>query len=91
MGLTLFQKFFKNEYKNIIKLSDIGYRLLNFISYIHLFFGYCLDYISQDNLNNCLIQNMDVIKIIETDWHLLREIFKKKKYELYSNFYEYDF
>ena len=72
------QNFFKNEYKNIRKLSDIGYRLLNFISYIHLFFGYCLDYISQDNLNNCLIQNMDIIKIIETDWHLLRESLERK-------------
>ena len=72
------QKFFINEYKNIRNLSDIGYRLLNFISYSHLFFGYCLDYISEDNFNNCLIEKMDILKIIETEWNLLKESLENK-------------
>jgi hypothetical protein len=45
--------FFENQDKNIRKLSNIGYRLLNFISYCHLFYSYCLGNINQEELNKC--------------------------------------
>ena len=71
-------EYFKNQKKTVRELSSIGYRLLNFISYCHLFFGNCLDYISEENMNKCLIQNMDILKIIETDWNLLKEELAKE-------------
>ena len=72
------KKFFENQNKNIRKLSIIGYRLLNYIIYCHLFFAYCLGYISEDNLKKRLIQDMDIINIINTNWNLLKQSLQKK-------------
>ena len=38
---------FEKENKKVRKLSNIGYRLLNFIAYSHLFFSYCLGNLSK--------------------------------------------
>ena len=75
---SISRDFFENQNKKVRNLSNIGYRLLNFISYCHLFYGYCLGYISEENLNNNLIQNMTIIKIIQTDWMLLKESLQKE-------------
>ena len=42
--------FFEKQDKDIRKLSNIGYRLLNYIAYTFLFFGYCSDNISKEKL-----------------------------------------
>ena len=70
--------FFENQKKTIRNLSKIGYRLLNFISYCHLFFAYCLDFISEENMKKNLIEDMSILKIIQTDWKLLEESLKQK-------------
>ena len=70
--------FFENQNKKVRNLSNIGYRLLNFISYCHLFYGYCLGNISEENLKKNLIENMTIIKIIQTDWNLLKESLQKQ-------------
>ena len=78
-GFTKISKmFFENENKKVRNLSIIGYRLLNFIAYCHLFYGYCLEYISEDNLKQCLIENMTILKIIESDWNLLKKALHQK-------------
>ena len=70
--------YFENQNKKVRKLSMIGYRLLNLISYYHLFYSYCLGYISEINMKKYLIQNTDIIKIIEIDWDLLKESLQQK-------------
>ena len=70
--------FFENQKKKVRNLSNIGYRILNFISYCHLFYSYCLGYISEDNMKNNLVQNMTILKIIETDWNSLNESLQQK-------------
>ena len=70
--------FFENSKKKVRNLSNIGYRILNFISYCHLFFSYCLGYISKENMKKCLVQNMSILKIIETDWNSLNESLQQR-------------
>ena len=70
--------FFLKQEKTIRNLSDIGYRLLNFISYSFLFFGYCIDNISKEKLEKYCIKDMSILKIIESDWNYLTEALKKK-------------
>ena len=70
--------YFENQDKNIRKLSNIGYRLLNFISYCHLFYSYCLGNINQEELNKCLIKDCDILEIIRIDWNLLKESLQQK-------------
>ena len=70
--------FFENQNKKVRNLSKIGYRLLNFISYCHLFYAYYLDFISDENMNKMLIQNMNIFKILQTDWRLLEESLKQQ-------------
>ena len=76
--ISISKEFFEKDNKNIRNLSIIGYRLLNFINYCHLFFAYCLGFIPEQNLNLYLIKNMDILKIIETNWNKLKESLQKK-------------
>ena len=71
--------YFKNKNKKVRNLSLIGYRLLNFIVYCHLFFGNCSGYISEEDMKNCLIQDMEILEIIKNDWNLLKELLHSKK------------
>ena len=69
--------YFKSQNKDVRHLSIIGYRLLNFIAYSHLFFAYCLGYISEENMKPYLAKDMDIIQIIKSDWNLLKESLQK--------------
>ena len=78
-GFNLISKnYFENKNKKIRNLSNIGYRLLNFISYSHLLFSYFMEYITQNNLKNHLILNMNIFEIIEQDWNILKESLEQK-------------
>jgi hypothetical protein len=70
---SISKDYFQNKTKRIRNLSCIGYRLLNYISYCHLFFSYCLGCISEENMKKCLVINMNILQIIEDDWNLLKE------------------
>jgi hypothetical protein len=72
------KKQFLNSKKKVRNLSPIGYRLLNFITYSHLFFGYCSGYISEEDMKKCLIEDMDILEIIKKDWNLLKELLQEK-------------
>ena len=76
--ISITKEYFEKENKIIRNLSIIGYRLLNFINYCHLFFAYCLGFIPEQNLKLCLIKNMNIINIIETNWIKLKESLQKK-------------
>ena len=65
--------YFEDPKKKIRNLSYIAYRLLNFISYSHLFYSFCLENISEEAFNKCLVQNCNILKIIKIDWDSLKE------------------
>ena len=75
---SISRDYFENQNKKVRNLSNIGYRLLNFISYCHLFFSYCIGYISEENMKKYLIKNTDILRIIEIDWNLLKESLQRK-------------
>ena len=76
--IKISRDFFENQNKKVRNLSNIGYRLLNFISYCHLFYAYCLDSITENKMKEFLIENMTIFQIIETDWNLLKESLQQK-------------
>ena len=88
MKSLLKKGFFKNsksdfldKNKSIRKMSKITYRLLNFILINHLFFSNCLEYISDVDLeNNFLIDEMNCIEIIQSNWNLLEESLKESNF-----------
>ena len=57
----------------IRKLSQVGYRLLNFILYSHLFFSNCLGIISDEEMKNYVSDEMTCLEMIEVDWDLLKD------------------
>ena len=60
------------------KLSQVGYRLLNFILYSHLFFANCLGIISDKDMNKYVCGGMTYIEMLETDWNLLKDALQSK-------------
>ena len=78
LGFNSIDKEYLEEKDKIIrKLSNIGYRLLNFIAYSHLFFSYCMGKISEEELNK-YTQNCKILQIIEINWNLLKEALNQK-------------
>ena len=67
------KNYFLKTNKSIRNLSQIGYRLLNYIFYCHLFFGYSIGNISEMDLKQYLVKNMSIINIIEANWNLLKD------------------
>ena len=64
---------FQNQRQKVRKLSSVGYRLLNFIAYSHLFYANCLGFIKNEKMNEYLCDGMTCIQMIEMDWKLLSE------------------
>ena len=79
---------FEDPNKKVRNLSSIGYRLLNFILYSHLFYANCLGFISNDDLSKYLCDKMTCIQMLEIDWNLLKDALKSKgisKIEIFIN------
>ena len=72
------KNIFLKKDKNIRNMSQITYRLLNFLLYNHLFYANCLDYISNQQMKNYLHENMSCLEIIREDWKLLKEALEVK-------------
>ena len=64
---------FIQKNKKIRNLSQVGYRLLNYILYSHLFFSYCLGYIKDDVKERYLCDNMTFTEILRLNWELLED------------------
>ena len=63
---------YEQENLSVRNLSQIGFRLLNFILYSHLFFANCLGYISEEDLKSKLYEGMTCEEIIVLNWDLLK-------------------
>ena len=73
-GIAKMDRFiFIQKDKKIRNLSQVGYRLLNYILYSHLFFSYCLGYLNDEFQNKYLSDDMNFIEIIKINWELLEE------------------
>ena len=78
-GLNVVEKeYFLKRNKKVRKLNELGYRILNFILYSHLFFANCLKYISDEDFEKCLVKGMSCIEIIKQDWNFIQDILKQK-------------
>ena len=79
-GLIILKKqLFLKIGRKIRNLSTLSYRLVHFIVYSHLFFANCMGYISDiDMKNNCLVEDMTCLEIIEKDWEIMKEILLQK-------------
>ena len=80
IGINFISKdLFKLVQKKVRNLSEIGFRLLNFILYNHLFFANCLNYYPKDEFNKdfeCI--GMNCLDVIKLNWDLLDEALRKK-------------
>ena len=78
---------FKKDNKNIRNLSQISYRLLNFILYSHLFFAnLCVE---QEIFDKCLPKGMNWIETIRECWNQLKNELSKigiKYDEIFMNY-----
>ena len=79
---SIFQQF--NH--SVRKLSIVGYRLLNYILYSHLFYANCLNFISNEDIKNYICDEMTCIQMIETDWTLLKEALQSKGIQIIQIF-----
>ena len=70
----------------IRKLSQVGFRLLNFILYSHLFFANCLGIISDKDMNNYVCDGMTCIEMLEINWDLLKNALISKGVEIIQIF-----
>ena len=79
-GINKISKYlFLKKDKSIRRMSQITYRLLNFLIYNHLFFANCLNYISEEELKKkVLIETMTCIEIMQNDWELLKYALEAK-------------
>lgn len=69
---------FINQYQLVRKLSHIGYRLLNFILYSHLFYANCLHFLSDENMKEYICEEMSCLEMIITDWNYLKNALQSK-------------
>ena len=71
------EDFLKRE--NIRDLTQIPYRIINFVLFSHLFISRALNFISDDNLNIFAVKDMSIFESLEVDWDILEELLKGKK------------
>ena len=78
---------FENVNQRVRKLSIVGYRLLNFILYSHVFFSNCLGFIKNENMNNYICDGMTCIKMLVTDWNILKDALQSKGIQIIQIFF----
>mgnify|MGYP006872986723 CR=1 FL=1 len=76
--MNISRGYFLREDKYIRDLSQISYRLLNFILYSNLLFSSALGYIKRNQLRNYGAEGMTCIRIIEKNWELLENELSRK-------------
>ena len=70
--------FIERKNYNIRSMSEITFRILNFILYSFLLMANFLDKISDENLNKLTHGNYTCFKCIEKDWEIIDIILKEK-------------
>ena len=81
------QNIFLDSKQNVRNLSIVGYRLLNFILYSHLFFSNCLGFITNENLNNYICDGMTCLKMLVEDWNILKDALQSKGIQIIQIFF----
>ena len=64
------QDIFIDSNQNARNLSIVGFRLLHFILYSHLFYSNCLGFITNENLSKYICDEMTCLKMLVEDWIL---------------------
>ena len=77
---------FENIQQPVRKLSQAGYRLLSFILYSHLFYSNCLQFISNDNMKKYVCEGMTCIKMLVSNWNLLKDALQSKGIQIIQIF-----
>ena len=70
--------FIERKNYNIRSMSEITFRILNFILYSFLLMANFLDKISDENLNKLTPGNYTCFKCVEKDWEIIDIILKEK-------------
>ena len=81
------QNMFLYSKQNARNLSIVGYRLLNFILYSHVFYSNCLGFIKDDNLNKYVCDGMTCLKMLVENWRLLRNALQSKGIQIIQIFW----
>ena len=76
---------FKKNEETVRDMKDITYRVLNFLLYSFIFYGYEARNIDEKNIKKYLIENMTPFQIMETDWDCIGNIVGKDDIELFFN------
>ena len=74
--ITLDQFLKRN--KKIRDLSELSYRILNFITFSHLYFSSITSCIYNNTLDKYLVNTLKCIDILEKDWDIIKEILLQK-------------
>ena len=80
------QNIFENVNQKVRKLSIVGYRLLNFVLYSHLFYSNCLGFIKNENMNKYICDGMTCLKMLVIDWKLLKDALQSKGIQIIQIF-----
>ena len=78
-------RFIQDDQK-VRKLSQVGYRLLNYILYSHLFFSNCLGFIPDEKMNSYVCKGMTCIEMLEVNWNLLKDALQSKGIQIIQIF-----
>ena len=82
---------FEDVHQKVRKLSTVGYRLLNFIAYSHLFYANCLGFISNENVAKYICDGMTLIQMLEKDWNLIKDALQSKGIQIIQIFMNFIF
>ena len=86
-GISKISKImFEDINQKVRKMSIVGYRLLNFILYSHLFYSNCLGFIKNEDMNKYISDGMTCIKMLVTDWNFLKDTLQSKGIQIIQIF-----
>ena len=71
--------------------TELTYRILHFILYSHLFFSNALDCLSDEEIENYCVENMNCMEILEKDWEFIEDCLKKEGISKIQIFFNYIF
>ena len=87
MGISKIRENIFLDSKQIVRhLSIVGYRLLNFILYSHLFYSNCLGFITNENLNKYICNGMTCLKMLVEDWNFIKDALQSKGIQIIQIF-----
>ena len=85
--------FFIERKSNVRTLSELSFRILNFILYSHLFASNIIGNLSEESLNKFTHGDFSCFKCIEKNWEIINDILKEKNInniKLFMNIIFYD-